>query len=117
MYKSLFAAVGLTLGLLIVPAWAQSGEPEKGKPLYERQCSLCHGSHGKGDGHASKMLRPPAADLTSPNVKAKPDADVFQIIQQGKPPTPMAAFKDQLSDQQIHDVVAYIRTLGKVERP
>ena len=59
------------------------------------------------------MIKPPAADLTSSKVKDKSDAELFQSIQNGKPPTAMSAFKGQLSDQQIHDVVAYIRRLEK----
>jgi mono/diheme cytochrome c family protein len=59
------------------------------------------------------MMKPPAADLTSSKVKDKPDAELFQSIQNGRPPTAMPAFKGQLSDQQIHNVVAHIRRLGK----
>ena len=60
-----------------------------------------------------QMMRPPAANLIGSKVKGKPDAELFQTIKNGRPPTPMSAFKGQLSDQQIHDVVAYIRSLGK----
>ena len=110
---SLLAVCGLTLGLTAPSGWAETGDPDKGKAIYERLCGVCHGAQGKGDGPASKMMKPPAADLTGLKVKGKPDAELFQTIQNGRPPTPMSAFKGQLSDQQIHDVVAYIRSLGK----
>jgi mono/diheme cytochrome c family protein len=110
---SLLAVCGLTLGLTAPSGWAETGDPGKGKAIYERQCGLCHGAQGKGDGAASQMMKPPAADLTGSKVKDKPDAELFQTIQNGRPPTAMPAFKGQLSDQQIHDVVAYIRSLGK----
>ena len=110
---SFFAACGLALGLTAPHGWAETGDPAKGKAMYERLCSTCHGAQGKGDGPAGQMMRPPAADLTSSKVKGKPDADLFQSIQNGKPPTAMSAFKGQLSDEQIHDVVAYIRSLGR----
>jgi mono/diheme cytochrome c family protein len=58
-------------------------------------------------------VKPPAADLTGSKLKDKPDAELFQTIQNGRPPTAMSAFERKLSDQQIHDVVAYIRSLGK----
>ena len=110
---SLFAVCGLALGLTAPPGWAETGDPAKGKAMYEKLCSVCHGAQGKGDGPASQMMRPPAADLTSSKVKDKPDAELFQAIQHGRPPTAMPAFKGQLSDQQIHDVVAYIRSVGR----
>jgi mono/diheme cytochrome c family protein len=110
---TLLAVCGLTSGLTAPSGWAETGDPAKGKAIYERQCGVCHGAQGKGDGPASKMMIPPAGDLTGLKVKDKPDAELFQTIQNGRPPSAMSAFKGQFSDQQIHDVVTYIRSLGK----
>ena len=110
---SLFAACVLALGLTVPSGWAETGDPVKGKATYERLCSVCHGDQGKGEGPAGLMLKPPAADLTSSKVKGAPDAELFQTIQNGRPSTAMVAFKGQLSDQQTHDVVAHIRSLGR----
>ena len=109
----LFVICGLVVGLKPQPAWAESGDPVKGKATYERLCVTCHGAQGKGDGPAGKMMMPPPADLTSPKIKSKPDGDLLQAIQNGRPPTTMPAFKGQLSEQQIHDVLAYVRSLSK----
>jgi mono/diheme cytochrome c family protein len=110
---SILAVCGLTLGLTAPSGWAETGDPAKGKAIYERLCGVCHGAQGKGDGPAGEMMKPPAADLTGSKLKDKPDAELFQTIRTGKPPSAMPAFKGQLSDQQIHEVVAYIRSLGK----
>jgi mono/diheme cytochrome c family protein len=110
----LLAVFGLTLGLTAPSGWAETGDPAKGEAIFEGICSACHGPKGKGDGPTGEMLTPPAADLTGLKLKDKPDAELFQTIQNGRPPTAMVAFKRKLSDQQIHDVVAYIRSLGKV---
>jgi high-affinity iron transporter len=110
---SLLAVCGLTLGLTAPSRWAETRDPAEGKAIYERLCDACHGAQGKGDGPAGQMMRPPAADLTSSKVKDKRDAELFQTIQNGRPPTAMTAFKGSLSVEQIHDVVAYIRSLGK----
>jgi mono/diheme cytochrome c family protein len=110
---SFFAVCELVLGALTLPGWADTGVPAKGKAIYERLCIACHGAQGKGDGPAGEALMPPAADLTSSTVEGKPDAELFHTIQNGRPPTAMPAFKGQLSDQQIHNMVAYIRSLGR----
>jgi mono/diheme cytochrome c family protein len=109
----LLAVCGLTLGLTAPSGWAETGDPAKGEAIFEGLCGACHGPKGKGDGPAGEMMKPPAADLTGSKLKDKPDAELFQTIQNGRPPTAMSAFKRKLSDQQIHDVVAYIRSLGK----
>jgi mono/diheme cytochrome c family protein len=109
----LLMVCGLVVGLKSQPAWAEPGDPVKGKATYERLCVTCHGAQGKGDGPASKMLMPPPADLTSPKIKSKPDGDLLQAVQNGRPPTTMPAFKGQLSEQEIHNVLAYVRSLSK----
>ena len=109
----LVTVCGFTMGLTAPSGWAETGDPAQGKAIYERLCSACHGAQGKGDGPAGEMMKPPAADLTGSKLKDKPDAELFQTIQHGRPSTAMSAFKGMLSDQQINNVVAYIRSLGK----
>ena len=109
----LFAVCILALGLTAPSGWAEIGDPANGKVTYIRLCSVCHGDQGKGDGPAGQMLKPPAADLTSSKVKGAADAELVQTVQNGKPSTAMLAFKGELADQQIYDVVAYIRSLGR----
>ncbi len=109
-----FIATTLVLGPPIWSAVAgqppsKSGRAARGKELYVRHCAACHGTEGKGDGY--KLLGTDPANLTSPSVKAKSDADMLKTIHEGKPNMP--AWKLRLSDQQSRDVLAYIRTLSK----
>ena len=101
----------LIFGMLAQSAFAVSGDPPKGKAVYEKQCLFCHGAQGKGDGSLGKSLVPPPADLS--NIKAKSDEELLKIIQNGHPQTAMPAFKAQLSEQEIQDALAYIRTFGR----
>ena len=110
----LVAAWGLILGFTASPGWTAIGDPAKGRATYEKICINCHGARGKGDGPTGRLTKPPAADLTSSQVKDKTDdAELLQTIQNGRPGTAMAGMKGELSDQQIHDVLAYIRSLGR----
>ena len=104
-------AVFILGGALIVAA--DSGDAQKGKALYEQSCAVCHGAQGKGDSPTGKLLMPPPANLTSAATQKKSDAEIVQIITNGKPPSAMPAFKGQLSEQQILDAVAYVRSLVK----
>lgn len=107
--------LGLAVGAGPRIAPAADGDAAKGKALYAGKggCVNCHGPGGRGDGPAGKMLVPPPADLTGPKTKAKSDAELLKTIREGRSGTAMAAFKGQLSEQEIRDLLAYVRSLGK----
>jgi len=54
-----------------------------GAEVYARQCTACHGPHGRGDGPAAKDLRPPPPDLTAAQVHGQPDGDLYWWITHG----------------------------------
>jgi mono/diheme cytochrome c family protein len=56
------------------------------------------------------QLVPPPADLTSARVQNRLDASLFKRIHDGKPNTAMGAWKNVLSDDEIWDVLSYVRT-------
>ena len=109
----LVSVVAGGLWVLGQSAWGAGGDPVKGKAVYEKSCMACHGPQGKGDGPTGKVLVPPAADFTSAASKKKSDADLLKIVENGKPPTAMVAWKGQLSEQDIQHVLAYVKTLRK----
>mgnify|MGYP005607603613 CR=1 FL=1 len=92
---------------------AAGGDAAKGKSIYQAKCVTCHGAQGKGDGPIGKQLKPPAGDFTSAESKKKSDAELLDVIQNGKPKTAMVAWKSQLSEAEIQDVLAYVLTLRK----
>lgn len=98
------------LGVHEVTASAQSGDPVSGREIYVNTCIRCHGIDGKGA--LGIKLVPPPADLTSLDVQNRLDGTLFRRIHEGKPNTPMGAWKHSLSDEEIWDVLAYVRTLG-----
>jgi mono/diheme cytochrome c family protein len=111
------STIGLVSGLLFgtvaqgqAESKAQSGDVARGKVLFVKYCTGCHGPQGGGDGY--KFLNGPSpANLTSPSIKKKSDADLFKTIHDGKPNMP--PWKVRLSGKESRDVVAYVRTLAK----
>ena len=87
-----------------------SGDPTKGKTLYETNCLMCHGERGKGDGPLGATLRPPPTDLTGPETRAKSDKELRTVIHEGRGVMP--AWKFRLKEQDIQNVLTYIRALG-----
>lgn len=106
---------------LLTPAlgWPQAkGDLKAGKANYDQLCVGCHGATGKGDGPAAAALNPKPKDFTNCKEVAKDsDATLFKIIKDGSQSVGrspmMPAWGGVLKDQQIRDLVAYIRGFCK----
>src|SRR5438093_1221094 len=116
MRKILYATL-LFMMVFLELLWSQlvdaSGDPAKGKAIYEKYCIICHGPQGKGDGPTGRMLKPPPADFTSATSKKKSEAEILQTIEIGKPGTAMGPWKSQLSQAELSDLMWYVMTLRK----
>jgi mono/diheme cytochrome c family protein len=88
------------------------GDAGSGKGIYEKNCAMCHGKEGKGDGMGAKSLKPKASNFSDPTVAAKSDKDLYDAITKGKPGSAMISFEKTLTEQQRWDVIAFIRSLG-----
>jgi mono/diheme cytochrome c family protein len=82
--------------------------------MYEQRCVSCHGVTGKGDGPAGKYLSPKPTDFAV-SLKGKSDKWIAKAIKGGGlavgEAAVMPAYGD-LSDQQIKELVSYIKKLG-----
>jgi len=102
--------------LLAAPfgARAAEGDAEKGKPIYSAQCVTCHGKTGDGNGPVGKALNPRPTDFKKGDLA--PDERLFKAIRKGGKSVGLSKDMDAypaLTDQQIWDVIAYIKTLVK----
>jgi len=119
MKSRLFVSLGLLILLAPGVALAQSkGDAKAGKTKYDANCVGCHGATGKGDGAAAAALNPKPQDHTDGKaMKALSDKYLFDIIKDGgasqKKSPIMPASGKKLNDQEISDIVAYIRSLAK----
>jgi mono/diheme cytochrome c family protein len=109
------SVAALTLAsLLSAPAKAADGNDAsvRGRALFETYCVLCHGAAGKGDGRAAALQKVRPSDLTA---SSRTDEYKLQIIANGggslSRSESMPAWKTVLSQQQIADVVAYLRAM------
>jgi len=87
---------------LLGAAAAQAGDALKGRQLYTSHCAICHGPTGR-----SSM--PGAPNFDRGEGLLRPDSDLLNSIRAGKNASP--AYNGILSDRDILDVVAFLRTL------
>jgi cytochrome c6 len=80
-----------------------------GEGTYKSHCVVCHGVDGMGKTTLGMQLK--ASDLHSKEVQSLTDAQLKQVISEGK--NNMPPFSDQLTGAEIDDLVKYIRTFGK----
>jgi len=82
-----------------------------GRDLYQKNCVICHNYDGSGKTAAGSGLYPPPLDLRSAAILAhkQTDGELFYFIRYGVRNTGMPGW--QLPDQQIWQIVSYIRNL------
>lgn len=81
-----------------------------GANVFATNCVPCHGTQGHGDGPAGAALDPKPKNLAELQTMAGDDY-LFWRISTGKEGTAMVAWKGVLTDEQIWQVIAFIRTL------
>jgi len=95
-------AVVLTLAMAGVTGLAQAADPLKGAKLYNERCSDCHGPRGV-------PTMPGVPNFSRNQALMQTDLALIKTISVGKGMMP--AFQGVLSEREILNVIAYIRTL------
>ena len=119
--------VGLLTGVALWRAVAAAPAPAQAPPAVERavaagrtvyatHCAVCHGESGAGDGPSAAGFATKPSNLTDPLVGRMPDEYLASVIVHGGPaeglaPT-MPPFRGHLSDAQVGELIAFIRTLS-----
>lgn len=99
------AAVILLAASVAMPAFAQTS----GAATYKAKCAMCHGADGLAATPMAKSMK--VLSFKAPAMVKASDAQFIASTRDGK--NKMPAYKGKLTDAQIKEVVAYIRTLQK----
>ncbi len=112
MNHEIIIALLAAAAILAAPA---SGK-ESAEDNYTAYCTQCHGIHGDGKGiNARDMSVQPRDHTDATAMSARSDADIFKAIKEGGVPINksvlMPPWGDVLTDEEIHDLVRYLRKL------
>ncbi len=97
----------------IVQAQDYPADVTRGKAVYERHCLACHGTGGWGDGPNATTLKVAPANFHRFSSFLKSDEELLRTIEHGVVFSPMHAWRGQLTDGEMQDVLAYIRFLSQ----
>ncbi len=113
MKRILAASVILILATTsLVFAQAHRGNPKAGESVYQQQCLRCHGANLDGNGPDSRDLIVRPADFRSAASRSKTDWELLVAISNGVLFSPMHGFRGKLTDEQMLDVLSYIRAIS-----
>jgi cytochrome c6 len=91
-----------SLLLMLVSSLSYAADTNKGAEIYAKHCATCHGVSGIS-------VMPDAPNFAKNEGLMSPDRALLITIQSGK--VAMPAYRGVLSDQDILNVIAYLRTL------
>lgn len=90
--------------LLISLAFSNVGFAQSGADVFKTKCAMCHGPDGKRENPGMGVKT-----LTGSDIQKKSDAELIASVSKGKGKMP--AYAGKLTDDQISQVVAYVKTL------
>ena len=93
------------IALLLFSAGSFAAD-QKTQDVYKSKCQGCHGADGKATVIGKKLG---AKDFSDADVAKISEADLVKITTDGK--NKMPAYKSKLTDDQIKDLVKYVREM------
>jgi len=125
-------AIRMSLLLVTIPLCAGTNDPPfrptlpddtlwpQGRYVYQRNCLVCHGTHGDGTGEMGRTLKPLPRNFgrgifkyrSTPAGALPTDADLERTIRGGLAGTAMPVFSN-LSEREIKSVIEYVKSFSR----
>jgi cytochrome c oxidase cbb3-type subunit 3 len=109
-----FSVISAVCLIALASSWAAvqtlRGNPKEGQTVYGQYCLRCHGETFDGNGPETQYLILRPISFQSQGLLAKADWELLFTISNGILFTPMHGFLGTLTDQQMLDVLSYIRS-------
>jgi high-affinity iron transporter len=112
-------AIIISTAILSLSSTAFAADLVNGKTLFQQSCSSCHGAEGAGDGPVAAALpaeQKPASFQKAAFKKVTDDASFKELLKKGGAGMGLSAImpaQPALTDAQLDDVIAYVRSLKK----
>ena len=116
-YLNVVKRVSVGAALLLWLCSTADADLDHGKRLYKENCTPCHGELGKGDGAGARSLPVKPADHTNgAAMSGRSDAFLRDVISKGGGAMGLSSFmpawQGLFKDNEILDLVSYVRSLS-----
>src|SRR5258706_2237858 len=119
LMTAVYGAQAKPAAKVAAPAPAAKASPESianGETLFKRQCQMCHGATGMGDGPAAKTLKGKLPNLSDKATMAKiKDEEIHEALENGLKTEVgnMPSFKTKRKPEEMQDVINFVHSLAK----
>ena len=103
-------SISLISMIAAVSLLATAPQQKEPRQVYLDKCAVCHGEDGKGQTAKGKKLK--VKDVSSSEVKKMTDAQLLEVVLEGKGDD-MDGFEKDLGSDMSKKLVAYMRSLAK----
>jgi mono/diheme cytochrome c family protein len=93
------------------PVAMADASTKAGMALYTKNCASCHGKTGLGDGVKARTIKDFPGDFSKVAFQSLIDGDIFYRTKTGRGDMPK--YEGKLADDDIWNIVNYLRTLKK----
>jgi len=93
------------------PVAKSDASDKAGLAVFTKNCAACHGKTGLGDGVKARALKNFPGDFSKADFQGLADGEIFYKTKTGREEMPK--YEGKLTDDDIWNVVNYLRTLKK----
>jgi mono/diheme cytochrome c family protein len=93
------------------PVASNDASIKAGQSVYARNCAMCHGKNGLGDGPKVRALKTVPNNFTLADFQNQTDGEHFYKTKTGRGDMPK--YEGKLTDNDIWNVVNFMRTFKK----
>lgn len=102
----------------VATGFVLNGKAARGKAIFQQRCAICHGDKGDGKSAVAQVSRVKPRDFTNGQIMATiTDRELYLAVRDGGPAVgksaQMLGFSGILSEQEIRDVAAFVRSLAR----
>jgi mono/diheme cytochrome c family protein len=95
------------------PVAPSAASVSAGEQTFQKRCAFCHGKDAAGNGPMAPKGTTPSSLIDATWERGETDGEIFLVLRDGAGPKfDMKGFKGKVADQELWNVVNYLRSIS-----